>query len=585
MADNTMKSNISKMIYLLWRHVNKRSQTNFILLIGLAFFSCLAEMFSIGAVLPVLVFVSNPQGISDNYLLQLISDFIQSENQHEIFIGIIVIFIFAAFLAGLMKLLLVRFSTLLIFEVGKEISSKIFYNHIRQPMEIHMNKNSSELVSLTTQKVSLLIHSTLGPLINIITASMLLFSVTIILCIINLKVSLFTAFTFIFIYLIISLLIKEKIKKNGELLAIKSPKSVQAVQEATSGIKEILLNNCQNHFFREFTKNNNPSLNVQASTLFLIQAPKFILESIAISSLAIFGIYFFVNGEISNMLPFIGVLALSAQKCLPLFQQIFNSWSMLVNSKAILGEILDGLQVKKFDTYDIKESVSLEFNTSIEFKDFYFSYDKDKKIIFDKANLSISKGDRIGLTGVSGGGKSTFINCLAGLLKYQGDSIFVDGHLLNKNSMLSWRNKISIVPQSVVILNRSIEENIAFGIDPNEIDKDLLFKAINDADLLDLIDNFKYKEKTLISESGSSLSGGQIQRIGIARALYKNPEVIVFDESTSNLDNKTEEKILKTINNFCATITVIIVSHDPKPLNVCNKVFKIKNKQFILTKS
>ena len=269
-----MKSNISKMIYLLWRHVNKRSQTNFILLIGLAFFSCLAEMFSIGAVLPVLVFVSNPQGISDNYLLKFISDFIQSDNQHEIFIGIIVIFIFAAFLAGLMKLLLVRFSTLLIFEVGKEISSKIFYNHIRQPMEIHMNKNSSELVSLTTQKVSLIIHSTLAPLINIITASMLLFSVTIILCIINLKVSLFTAFTFIFIYLIISLLIKEKIKKNGELLAIKSPKSVQAVQEATSGIKEILLNNCQNHFFREFTKNNNPSLNVQASTLFLIQAPK-----------------------------------------------------------------------------------------------------------------------------------------------------------------------------------------------------------------------------------------------------------------------------------------------------------------------
>jgi len=218
-----------------------------------------------------------------------------------------------------------------------------------------------------------------------------------------------------------------------------------------------------------------------------------------------------------------------------------------------------------------------------EIKKVNFKYNKNIDVL-KNISLEINNGEKIGIIGPSGSGKSTLINLILGLLKPSDGQILVNKNDIYQN-LNYWHNLIGYIPQEIYLLNESIKSNIALGQKESEISTFLIDEAIRKSNSKEFIDHLPDGINTNVGNRGISFSGGQKQRLGIARALYKNPEVIVFDESTSNLDNKTEEKILKTINNFCATITVIIVSHDPKPLNVCNKVFKIKNKQFILTKS
>jgi ABC-type multidrug transport system fused ATPase/permease subunit len=227
--------------------------------------------------------------------------------------------------------------------------------------------------------------------------------------------------------------------------------------------------------------------------------------------------------------------------------------------------------------------VPLEFKKNIEIKNIKVFYNNPNKTVLNNISLKISKGDCVGIIGKSGAGKSTLLDTLMGLIKPNAGNILVDGKSIYKN-LRSWQKLIGYVPQSIYLIDDSIEKNIAFGENEQDINIRNLINCAKDAEIFDLINNLPKKEKSLVGEKGSKLSGGEKQRIAIARSLYISPEIIIFDEATSSLDAQTEKKIVDSIKKLSKNKTVIIVSHKISSLNICNKIYEMKNGKIYLNK-
>jgi ATP-binding cassette subfamily B protein len=271
----------------------------------------------------------------------------------------------------------------------------------------------------------------------------------------------------------------------------------------------------------------------------------------------------------------LGAMALGAQRLLPLLQMIYANISAFNSGKSALIDALDLLDQPV--TEHNPHAKKIYFNDKIEFKNLSFRYASTSENILENINLIIKKGSKIGISGITGSGKSTFLDVLMGLLHPSGGLINIDGEPLTTENKHLWRRQIAHVPQSIFLADCSIASNIAFGIDEANIDKERLNKAISLSQLSETVKSFHDGVNTLVGERGVRLSGGQRQRIGVARALYKGAKLIIFDEATSALDEHTEASLMNSINNLPEEITLIIVAHRLSTLDSCDQVFNLKN--------
>jgi ATP-binding cassette subfamily B protein len=306
------------------------------------------------------------------------------------------------------------------------------------------------------------------------------------------------------------------------------------------------------------------------------------MESLGIVLIAGLAYYLFNQPDgASKAIPILGVLALGAQKMLPIMQQSYQAWSSIQGSYASLQDTLLLLnQPLPSNTFN-KEILKIDFNRDIRFDKVTFRYHSDFHNVIKHLSLSIRKGDRIGIVGATGSGKSTMIDILMGLLEPTSGALKVDGKAINKKNVRGWQRRIAHVPQVIFLSDTTIAENIAFGIDRKDIDFDRVSDAAYKAELQDVLDKLPNKFNTIVGERGVRLSGGQRQRIGIARALYKNADILVFDEATSALDNKTEESVIKSIEALGKEITVIMIAHRITTLKKCTKIIELADGKIV----
>jgi ATP-binding cassette, subfamily B, bacterial PglK len=276
-----------------------------------------------------------------------------------------------------------------------------------------------------------------------------------------------------------------------------------------------------------------------------------------------------------SQLPILGVFAMGAQRILPLVQGMFASLSTLRGSKDSM--------ISVFDLYDqeipsnVKKVKPISFNENIKFKNVSFRYNAESPLVLNKINLTISKGGKIGIIGKSGSGKSTFLDMVIGLMQPSQGGMYVDNLLIDGNSSRSWQRHISHVPQMVTLLDCSVAENIAFGVPLKDIDFNRVYKAAEKAHISNTIDSWESGYQTTVGEKGVRISGGQLQRIGLARAFYKGANVIVLDEATSALDDDTESQIINSLESFGEDLTIIIVAHRLSTLKHCSTVIEVEN--------
>ena len=553
----------------------RRRQLTIILFLMLI--TSITDIMSIGAIIPFLAVLTTPEAFYANTTAQFFITFFNISSINSLLFAVTFGFCSLALIAGSLRLVLLWFITRISFEVGADLSLSIFNRTLLQPYSVHCLRNSSEVISGITNKASTLTHNIIVPFLTMMSSMTLVCLVLAVLVYAEPLLACLLVGFFGISYLSLALALKKRLESNSSVIAKEADSLIKTLQEGLGGIRELLLDNNQSTYVRMYGKSDRALRRAQANSAFIGGSPRYVLETVGIILISLIALLVSKEaGDLQNSLPVLGLFVLGAQRLLPNLQQSYGAWSSIKAGQVSLSDTLDLLNQKIFEPEKNDKVQLMSFNNSITFENVKFSYLPEMPLILDGFNISINKGDRVGFFGETGSGKSTTVDLLMGLLFPVQGKILIDGQVLTLENVSDWQQKISHVPQSIFLADASIEQNIAFGIEPELIDRVKVVEAAQQAKIHDFIDELKEKYETEVGERGVRLSGGQLQRIGIARALYKKSSVVIFDEATSSLDSTTENYVMEAIGELSSELTVIVVAHRLTTLMGCNKVVEME---------
>ena len=381
------------------------------------------------------------------------------------------------------------------------------------------------------------------------------------------------------IAIIFTIAVKNILKHYGAQTMHLRERSMNKLLDILNSTKEILMFKKSSIFTKQFRNIEFKTLNLSRKVTMIQKFPKVFFEILVIVSFTVFiFIMSFNNVEIGELVPVLGIFFLATIRIMPAVSKIVLYTSKLQYAEIATLKIVEDLKIYN-EIYSKKiVSEKIKFNKSIEMKNLSFKYKIRDKQILDNVNLIINKGDYIGILGSSGGGKSTLIDILSGLLVPSNGEIIIDGKVIQNLKSTLWIENIGYLTQENNLLDESILTNITLEFNEDKIDKNLFNDVCQKTGLIELINNLPERFETNVGENGFALSGGEKQRIGIARVLYAKKELLIFDESTSNLDDTNKTKIISTINNLSSEKTILIISHDKNVINNCKKRFVVENK-------
>ena len=559
----------------LWSHISKRRRSQFALLLMLMIFASFSEIISIGAVLPFLTVLTAPERIFQLPAAQPFIRAVGMNSASQLLLPFTVIFGFAALSSGGLRLLLMWASTRLSFATGADMSISVYRRTLYQPYSVHVARNSSEIINGISSKTGTVI-GTFSSILSFISATIILLAILITLISVDPVIAL-TAFAgFGLLYAIIIKITQSRLVVNSQRIAHESTQVIKSLQEGLGGIRDVLIDGTQATYCQIYRNADLPSRRAQGNNLFISSSPRFALE--ALGMLLISGLAYMLalqpNG-IAKAIPVLGALALGAQRLLPMLQVAYGAWSNIKGSEASLHDALELLDQPLPDYADQPPAKPLPFHKQIELNNLSFRYTERTPQVLNTLNLAIYKGSRTGFIGVTGSGKSTLLDIVMGLLQPTEGTLAIDGQSITSDNNRAWQAHIAHVPQAIYLSDSTIEENIAFGIPKGKIDHERVKQAALKAQIADIIETWPKKYKTYVGERGIRLSGGQRQRIGIARALYKQADVIIFDEATSALDNETEQAVMQSIEDLGKDLTILIIAHRLTTLKNCDQIVEL----------
>lgn len=561
----------------LWKFITPMRRKQFSLLLILMIFASFAEIISIGAVLPFLAVLSMPDKVFSNQFMQPLIHTLNFTEPTQLILPITILFAIAALVSGAIRMVLLWAQTRLSHAVGADISFSIYHSTLHQSYAVHMKRNSSEVISSISRKVDSVVYFTILPVITIFISGFMLLAILVTLVVFEPIITL-TAFTgFGSIYVLVTLFTKNRVAQDSLLISHESTQAIKALQEGLGGIRDLLINGTQSVFCNFYNKSNLKLRHAQANVQIISGMPRFGLEAIAMVLVSVLA--YSVSGDAKNFgnaIPMLGAIAMGGQRLLPMLQQVYLNWSSLRSGQSSLSDVLDFLEQPMPSIVDRSSITPLPFQHSIKLKKLSFRYDPQAPLVLKELDLTIPKSSHIGFIGHTGSGKSTLLDIIMGLLEPTTGSLSIDGVTITEQNQYNWQCHIAHVPQAIYLADASVSENIAFGIPSDQIDHTRIHQAAQKAMLAETIDSWENKYQTMVGENGVRLSGGQRQRIGIARALYKKANVIIFDEATSALDNDTESAVMDAISNLSDDLTILIIAHRLTTLKNCSQIVELE---------
>ena len=574
-----MTSNDHSTIYLtkqLFFLMEYKRRFQLLLLLILMILTSIFEVISIGAVIPFLGVLIEPANIFELPAAQTFIQALGVEQPSQIILPFTVLFGIAVLVSGLMRLLLLWASIRFSYTTGVDLSVGVFKQIINQPYIEHTKINSSEIISSISIKIDQVIVGVVLPVLNIVSSFIIFTAIIFVLIIINPIAALIAISFFSLLYVSIYLYVRRKLLVNSLNISLESTSLIKILQEALGGIRDIIIDS--NHeFYRNIYQRADLRFRKSAgNNNFIGQSPRYIMETFGVLLIILLAYMLSVDNEksFSDAIPILGALALGAQKLLPVMQLFYNSWANVKGSHSILNEVLDLLNTNDSITMNVINS-NFSFKKNITLKNVSFGYDENSLLAINKINIDITKGECIGVIGKTGTGKSTLIDIIMGLLDPIHGTLEVDGHVITRSNQRDWQSLIAHVPQNIYLSDSTLEENIAFGVPIEEIDRSLVKSVAISANIDSVANKWPLKYKTIMGERGIRLSGGQRQRIGIARALYKQADVLFLDEATSSVDTKTESSIMEAIVKLGHDVTLIIIAHRITTLKNCSRILEL----------
>jgi len=564
----------ARIVFNIFSFITSSHKKKLFILLVLMVFSSFLEVISIGALFPMLTALTSPEKLNHLFMVE---DIFGRMTQDQAILSMSLLFVFAFSLAAIVRMTLLYIQINLSMAIGVDLCTKVYNFTINSSYEDIIQKSSSVLIS-NSQKARDLVSTLIQPTLIIISSSILCFVIVFGMFLLSPAVTLLTLFFYVLLYILIFYGVRKKLSHNAVSYADQMVRSNQLMQEGIGGIREVKLNAHEGTYVELFQSGLSKMQEAAAGNALISQMPRFFIETVSVCILAV-SIAVLSSNNISfvDIIPILGVIALAAQRMLPVFQQAYAAVSSIQGSLKSTQDVIYVLKSSSEADQRVVPKTKFSFVDEIEFVNVSYTYPARGSETLKEINLVLRKGEHIGVVGPSGSGKSTLIDVLMGLLEPTTGSVLVDKIPLSQLNYVGWQSLIAHVSQDIFISQATLIENIAFGRFGTEIDRARAIRCAELAGLEASIDLLPLTYETPLGERGINLSGGQRQRIGIARALYKEAELIVLDEATSSLDNDTESKIISEIYSTFSDKTIISIAHRLSSLKNCDRIITVEN--------
>lgn len=534
------------------------------------------ETLSIGTVIPLLSTLFNSEFYLDKFLNSYIGIEIGAANKNDEIIFLVLIFFTLFVLKNLYFTWFYFYQSTLVFDIRKEFSTKLYESYLRQPYSFFLKRNTSHLIQIIQDETMQLASNILLPTMLMITETLVLISI-LILIFFTISWTVLVAIILPFVgACILYFSLRNRLKKWGEKRHYHETMRIKNIQQGFGGIKEIKIMNREQEFINEFNFHNYESAIYLRNNYVVSNCPRLLFEVLGVLSILIMVVIHYKSGNsFENLIISLGIFGVAVLRIAPSAARIITSLQKIRFGRIIIDLIINELtNIKNDRQSNISYTEEIAFHYFIKIKNLSFKYNDSKNQILSKINLTIPKGSKVGIIGASGAGKTTLVNILLGLLTPTDGKIYADDVDILK-CLKNWQSKIGYVPQQIYLADDSLRRNIAFGLSGDLINDDKIYQSIKMANLEDMVMGLDQGLDTVIGERGVRLSGGQQQRIGLARALYLSPSILILDEATSSLDINSEREILKAIYSLEKSITVVLIAHRLNTLDGCDIVYEI----------
>ena len=538
-------------------------------------FGAVAELVTIGSLLTFLQLLAAPNGANELPGFGWFISLVGGGEGGNLVAKATILLISAAMLSAAARLFILWTTQNIVLRIGHELAVAIFSGMLRQPYSFHISRNPSELYA-SVEKVQAITFGGLLPLIQGLVATVIAVAIIALLVAIDPFGALLAALAIGFVYFAVSLFTERRLKSNSAIINEAATARMKAIQEGVGGIRDILLGHTQARFEAHYREVDARYRRAQAINMFIAAGPRYVVEAAAIVVIGLLALFLSLQpGGIVAAIPKLGALALGAQRLLPLLQQAYGGWSNFAGKAKLFADVLQLVQARVATDESARSQERLPFSRDIVFDQVSLSY-PERPNALQSVSFTISKGARLGIMGPSGSGKSSLLDVLTALLEPTSGEIRVDGRSITHENRSGWQRHVAHVPQTVYLPDTSIAACIAFGEPGPDVDLERVEQAARGAHLHDFIMSLPARYGTQVGERGVRLSGGQRQRIAIARALYKQASLLIFDEATGALDQKTERDVMDSIDCLGRDITVLVVSHRLSALRGCDSILVIE---------
>lgn len=566
---------LRKLNYLFDRKIKLKTVFVFILIA----LGSVVELLGIAIVLPIIELAMEESSVSDNKWAVLVSQLTGAESKEEILLWLIVITIII-YIAKSVYLVYMN-SQLYLFsaDVRRKLAIRLLKTYFKQPYEFFLLKNSSELMRSVSSDTGEL-YNTIINVLRVISNGITAVSIIVYLIITNFWMTITITILLSLCAVLIFLVFNKRFRAYGAQNQKYNAYMSKDLRQAFEGVKEIKVMGNGDYFVDAYEKNFKKQNKVMNLFNIYNSIPKYLIETVSISGILLFlGVNVMFNDNYTALIPQLATFCVAAYKLMPSVNGISTYINSIIFSKASIDLVYHDIkEIEELEKQKGKEHGNLskmKFTDCIEVKGVSFKYRGTEKEVLSDVEIRIPKGNSVALIGPSGGGKTTMADIILGLLEPEKGSVLVDGVDIRKD-LEGWCKNIGYIPQVIYLTDDSIRKNVAFGVEESEIDDELVWKALEGAQLKEFVKELPNGLDTEVGEHGDRISGGQRQRIGIARALYRNPEILVFDEATSALDNETEKEVMKAIEGLQGTKTMLMIAHRLTTIEHCDMVYKVE---------
>lgn len=555
----------------------------FYLLFLLITFMAIVDVAGVASIMPFMAVLASPELIEQNEILRAINGSLghPDKNRFIIYMGgaLLTVLVFANAFRAFTSYALMRFA----HDCNHLVSKHLLASYLKQPYEWFLQKHGSELAKNILNEVQQVTNGSVLPFLQLLAHVAVAISLMLFLFVIEPKIALAAGIGLGSVYLLLYALVRRYLRRVGESRRQENKARFKVVHDSISGIKAIKAADIESNMLAQYGQHAQKLSDYEVIAHIIGQLPRYVMESFALGGMIVIAMYLVsAEGGVGQALPLISLFAFAGYRLMPALQQIYVQSTLLRYSAPALAAV--HRDVQKSLSYDGNHAEGgcqeqlFGLNECLQFDNVSFSFAEQKNAAVDGLSFTLKANSCMALVGTTGSGKSTVLDLMMGLLTPSAGAISVDGKTLNEDTHKQWRHRVGYVPQQVFLTDDDVSANIAFGVPHSDIDHDRVCLAASLAD----IDDFVTKHlpngyQTVVGERGVRLSGGQIQRIGIARALYRDPDVLFLDEATSALDTVTERRIIANMRKLGSKTTVVMIAHRLSSVRDCDQILVMEN--------